>query len=173
MTNEIINLQNNQNLITGPNVQINVNANVNNIVNWELNASFDAQEIQDMLEEALTKKIRKLQLINTDVIITEDGDDFFINGSKIIDEATVEVDWGIIDRQDFINTLKYQYIPEAQEGSGHSDAYLMEFDLALLEKYQDIYILSSNSTNDYLIPSEVKHIDRLNEVIKELTEFSS
>lgn len=90
-----------------------------------------------------------------------DGD-LYINFTAI-DDSVLEKDiigWKLVDRESFIEDL-YQWIPSANP----SDVQLMQSDLMMLSAWNDDYVLSSTSTNEYLSPT--KHTEAFNEVCEE------
>jgi len=103
-------------------------------------------------------------------IISYKDYNYYIEDTLIPSEAMEEVDWGIIDREDFLSDLVYTMIPQAHNSNRNHDLYLMEEDRDYLSKYEDKYILSSLSTNDYLIPSEESELFKFNEVCERLLE---
>lgn len=149
---EINNLENNLRLISGD-VQLMPEVKVNNIVTWDLAATFTNEEIQEMLINAIDKKMKLLGKDILDFELTQDMHDSFINDVLITQEAMEEVEWEIRDREYFVEELKYTFIPEAKAGGRENDLSLMESDLKYLEGFEDKYILSSQCTNSYLIQS--------------------
>lgn len=79
--------------------------------------------------------------------ITEQGDNFFINGIEIPNEIfeKEKTDFIIIDRENFIDDL-INWISECK----NKDRELMKSDLKDLIKIDDKFILSSITTNHYL-----------------------
>lgn len=96
--------------------------------------------------------------------ITQKDYNYFINGIEIPNEIfdKEKVDYTIIDREDFIDTL----INWISEASGN-DKELMKDDLKMLIRIDDKYILSSISTNDYLYGNS----EEFNEVCEEILEL--
>lgn len=91
-------------------------------------------------------------------ILTENA----INGIKL-NEKIRDYEFSIIDREDFIDEL-INLISEAT-----TDRQLMKEDLKELMNWDDLYILSSNSTNSYL----GKHSAEFEQTCKELLELNS
>lgn len=104
--------------------------------------------------------------------LTQDIKNNYINGIVIPQEATDEIEWGIRDRDDFLQELSYTMIPEAYHAGKTSDLALMEEDQEYLRKYDDVLMLDSQSTNAYLLPSEEGDREEFNSVCKQLLEFT-
>ena len=87
-----------------------------------------------------------------------------INGIKIDEQIFLQEksDWKIIHLESFIDEL-YNWISEAIRAD-RADAQLMKDDLLMLAKWDDEYIFSNISTNDYI----GKDDSRFNETCKEL-----
>jgi len=89
-----------------------------------------------------------------------------ISGIKIAEEIFQEEksEWKIAHRESFIDEL-FKWIGECTKSS---DKQLMKDDLFMLVKWEDEYIFSSISTNDYINSED----SRFNEVCKELLELN-
>ena len=92
------------------------------------------------------------------------GDDS-INGIKINEKIRNEElhEFSIVHRESFIDEL-IRWISEASK-----DKELMKQDLKMLMMLEDEYILSSNSTNDYIHQQDA----RFNETCEQLLEINS
>ena len=92
-------------------------------------------------------------------------DEDSINGIKINEKIRNEelFEYFIMDRKEFINDL-IGWIAEAND----SNKALMQQDLEMLINTEDEFMLSSNSTNDYIGVSD----SRFSETCKELLELS-
>ena len=91
-----------------------------------------------------------------------------INGVKI-DEGIFDYEkseWKIIHRESFIDEL-YHWISEAIRAD-RADTQLMKDDLFMLAKWDDEYIFSNISTNDYIGEND----SRFNETCEELLELN-
>jgi hypothetical protein len=93
-----------------------------------------------------------------------------INGTLINEEIFNEekVDYGVKDREDFIETL-CMWISEAGQDR-QNDKRLMLEDLKYLCKLEDEYILSSISTNEYIAKSDDE--ERFNEICEEILKLN-
>jgi hypothetical protein len=91
-----------------------------------------------------------------------------INGIKLNDKIFQEElsEWKIIHTESFMDEL-FCWIAEAITGN-RSDAQLMKDDLFMLAKWDDEYIFSSNSTNDYVGVGDARFTD----ICKELLELN-
>ena len=92
-----------------------------------------------------------------------------INGVKIDEEIFdyEKSEWKIIHRESFIDEL-YHWISEAIRAD-RADAQLMKDDLFMLAKWDDEYIFSSISTNDYIGEND----SRFNETCEELIKLNN
>lgn len=96
--------------------------------------------------------------------LTEDS----INGIKIDEEIFQEEksEWKIIHTESFIDEL-YHWISESLRAS-RNDAQLMKDDLFMLSKWDDEYIFSNITTNDYVGVGDARFTD----ICKELLELN-
>lgn len=94
--------------------------------------------------------------------ITEQGDNFFINGVEIPNEIFEQekVDFKIVDRESFIDDL-INWISECK----NSDKELMKSDLKDLIKIDDEFILSSIDTNYYLHGNSEEFNNKCEEIL--------
>ena len=94
--------------------------------------------------------------------ITEQGDNFFINGVEIPNEIFEQekVDFKIVDRESFIDDL-INWISECK----NSDKELMKSDLKDLIKIDDEFILSSIDTNYYLHSNSEEFNNKCKEIL--------
>ncbi len=94
--------------------------------------------------------------------ITEQGDNFFINGIEIPDEIFEQekIDFKIVNRENFIDDL-INWISEAK----NSDKQLMKSDLKMLMKIDDEFILSSIDTNYYLYGNSEEFNNKCQEIL--------
>jgi hypothetical protein len=95
--------------------------------------------------------------------ITEQGDNFYINGKMIPNEIFDEekIDFKIVDRESFIDDL-ISWIAECKT----ADKELMKTDLKDLIKIDDEFILSSINTNYYLYGNSGAFDNKCEEIIK-------
>jgi hypothetical protein len=91
-----------------------------------------------------------------------------ISGVNLDEEIFLQEksEWKIIHRESFIDEL-FHWISEAIRAD-RSDSQLMKDDLFMLCKWDDEYIFSSISTNDYIGRED----SRFNEVCEELLELN-
>lgn len=104
-----------------------------------------------ILDSMLSKEVEKENMKKYYLSCDANGD-YRINDVLISTEAADEVDWAIEDREGFISELRDTMIPEASKRD-NGDYELMIQDLKYLEEFNDKLILSSKSTNEYMIPS--------------------
>lgn len=168
---EINNLLNNRQLIENAR-DIMPEVKVNGVVTWDMSVTFTDDEIKEMFLEAIDKKLSKLGTEIDDFKLTQDISERYINGISILQEVEEEAGWSLRDRRDFVEELKYTWIPEAKRGGRDSDLALMEEDLALLEGYEDEMMLSSTDTNAYLLQSEISDQKEFKEACERLIELS-
>jgi hypothetical protein len=91
-----------------------------------------------------------------------------INGIKLNEEIFdyEKSEWKIIHLESFIDEL-YGWIGESLQ-AGRDDAQLMKDDLIMIAKWDDEYIFSSISTNDYVGVGDARFTD----ICKELLELN-
>jgi len=94
--------------------------------------------------------------------ITEQGDNFFINGIEIPNEIFDEekVEFKIVEREIFIDDL-IDWISECKT----SDKQLMKDDLKMLMQINDEFILSSTGTNHYLYGNSEEFNNKCEEIL--------
>ena len=86
---------------------------------------------------------------DTIYIISEDRCGWLINGVLITEKAFETEDYRIADREELIDRI-FDYVAEA----GAADRVLMKNDILYLCSLDDEYVLSSESTNEYISPSK-------------------
>lgn len=117
--------------------------------------------------DAEPHSLRKLEATNEtpedmNYNITEQGDNFFINGIEIPNEIFEQekTDFKIVDRENFIDDL-INWISECK----NSDRDLMKSDLKDLIKIDDEFILSSIDTNYYLHSNSEEFNNKCKEIL--------
>ena len=126
-----------------------------------------------------------IKLINREIVHLEEKDDIYIIHTKINDRNKVVIDdvviddvvfedksvgWILIDLEDYVDDL-ISWIGEIKRDSSSQHRKLMKQKLKILMTWDDRYIWSSISANDYVSPSHNK--EKFNKICQEVLDANS